>query len=459
MQEMVSMVIPCYNKEEHLGEMLQSVCAQTWDNIEVILVNDGSTDNTPQVIQSWLPNFQKRGYKVIVIDQPNGGVGAAVLAGLKRFGGAYFCAVDADDVLYPEYVSTLAGFLEENPDFEWASCHFEAFDGDQEELDRFNKPWSSGKVNNVKLDRPFSLESFLFRNITICVYLYMARSSYVHKCKVAEDFCTEPRTSQEPQLILPLIAGGGRLQAFPTVLYKYRQSSRGIYCFSSYAEAKRFEDGYARLIQATLKKVDVEERRRQKLLAMSEWYHMAALYSRAENYKAGDAEKERLLMLSAELLNRQFAPRISWKNIRDVGFFSMYRALEAQALEEPLPTVGENGEDVRCIGYGALGKKAQALLPKLAGTPLCPTELWDMAATPTSNYMGLRVIRPRWDSLQKNDIFLIFPLNEKLKSELKTLLREKGLCRVYSSLEIERYCAKLYLPWEWSGRAFGEGEA
>ena len=112
MQSKVSMVMPCYNKVDYIGEMFQSIVDQVWNNIELILVNDGSTDGTREVIAKWEPKFKERGYEVVIVDQENAGVCAAPKAGLERISGGYVSVVDADDMLAREYVSVMAGWLE-----------------------------------------------------------------------------------------------------------------------------------------------------------------------------------------------------------------------------------------------------------------------------------------------------------------------------------------------------------
>ena len=126
-QSKTSMVIPCYNKEESISRMFDSILAQEWDNIELILVNDGSTDGTRGIITEYEPKFLERGYEVVIIDQDNQDVAAAVRNGLLRVTGEYVCQVDADDELDPRYVSMMAGWLDEHLWYEWAA-KFEALD-------------------------------------------------------------------------------------------------------------------------------------------------------------------------------------------------------------------------------------------------------------------------------------------------------------------------------------------
>lgn len=99
----ISLIIPVYNVEAYLAECLQSVAQQTFDALEVILVNDGSSDGSAAVCQRFLAQYPSW----IYLTQPNQGVCAARKAGLARAKGEYILFVDADDVLGADYVSEL----------------------------------------------------------------------------------------------------------------------------------------------------------------------------------------------------------------------------------------------------------------------------------------------------------------------------------------------------------------
>ena len=88
---LVSIITPCYNGAAVIGRMIESVLAQTYDNIEYILVNDGSKDDTERVVLSYQEQFEKRGYRFLYVKQENGGLGAAINAGLRVFSGDYLC--------------------------------------------------------------------------------------------------------------------------------------------------------------------------------------------------------------------------------------------------------------------------------------------------------------------------------------------------------------------------------
>jgi glycosyltransferase involved in cell wall biosynthesis len=106
MQKLISAVIPCYNVEKHVAKCLESVLGQTYRNLEVIVVNDGSTDGTADVVGRYLSDGRVR-YK----EQANAGVSAARNAGIDAARGEYLAFADSDDHLEPEMYEKLHGTL------------------------------------------------------------------------------------------------------------------------------------------------------------------------------------------------------------------------------------------------------------------------------------------------------------------------------------------------------------
>jgi len=91
----VSIIIPCYNVEEYLKECLDSVLSQSLDDIEVICIDDGSTDSTPAILEL----YKEKDRRMTVIRQPNSGVSVASNAGLSLAQGEYVYLVDHDDIV------------------------------------------------------------------------------------------------------------------------------------------------------------------------------------------------------------------------------------------------------------------------------------------------------------------------------------------------------------------------
>ncbi len=122
---LVSVVVPYYNMGEFLPEALASVAAQSYAPVEVIVVNDGSTD--PLALQVW-DEMQAQYPQYRFVTQHNQGLGAARNTGLALASGEYFLPMDADNVARPEMLSHFVAALECNPDLAVATCFFLAFE-------------------------------------------------------------------------------------------------------------------------------------------------------------------------------------------------------------------------------------------------------------------------------------------------------------------------------------------
>lgn len=100
-----SIVMCCYNSELYLDRSIGSVLAQTYPNVELIVMDDGSTDNSYEKATLYIPSFEKRGYKLRVYRQRNQGPGYAAINGLKYTTGEFLSFLDSDDRLLPESIA------------------------------------------------------------------------------------------------------------------------------------------------------------------------------------------------------------------------------------------------------------------------------------------------------------------------------------------------------------------
>lgn len=99
-EELVSIILPVYNVEKYLERCLESIVNQTYRNLEIILVDDGSQDSSPQICDDWA----KRDARIKVIHKENGGLGFARNTGIENFTGQYVLFVDSDDYIALETV-------------------------------------------------------------------------------------------------------------------------------------------------------------------------------------------------------------------------------------------------------------------------------------------------------------------------------------------------------------------
>lgn len=109
---LVSVLINNYNYEQFLADSIGSVLAQTYSNIEVIVVDDGSTDQSIDVIKRY-------GDKIVPVFKANGGQASAMNAGFEVSKGEIICLLDADDLFLPEKVAQVVSLFQLHPDIDW----------------------------------------------------------------------------------------------------------------------------------------------------------------------------------------------------------------------------------------------------------------------------------------------------------------------------------------------------
>ena len=102
-QKLISVIIPVYNTAEYLTGCLDSVINNDYKNLEIICVNDGSTDSSPEILR----RYEKNDSRIKVIDVPNGGVSRARNIGLDNASGEYIAFIDSDDRVHRQYFSIL----------------------------------------------------------------------------------------------------------------------------------------------------------------------------------------------------------------------------------------------------------------------------------------------------------------------------------------------------------------
>ena len=135
---LISLIIPCYNAEQTLEKCLNSVIHQSYNNLEIIIVDDGSTDRTSEIYNK----FQSKDERIKILRQENFGVSKARNKGVTAATGEYICFVDSDDWVELDYCSQLYHLLKnENADIAIIEASYE----DENGKVIFNKPISKEK--------------------------------------------------------------------------------------------------------------------------------------------------------------------------------------------------------------------------------------------------------------------------------------------------------------------------
>lgn len=151
-QDLVSIIIPIYNMEKYLDECLVSVIAQSYKNIEIILINDGSTDKSFAICQKYADADDR----IMVIDKKNEGLARTRECGLCHARGTYFVTIDADDILELNYIEELYNCIKINH-ADICVCGFIFFKEEKEQKAPIeSKTETARKISNKRLRKRFN---------------------------------------------------------------------------------------------------------------------------------------------------------------------------------------------------------------------------------------------------------------------------------------------------------------
>jgi glycosyltransferase involved in cell wall biosynthesis len=213
-QPLVTICIPYFNLHEFLEETLDSIAQQTYSNLEVIVINDGSTQADAVAVfermRSRFPHFR-------FVEQPNAGIGATRNCGLQMARGEYFLPVDADNIADPHMVHRFVAGMQHNRDIAAMTCYFLAF---RESADiavgRFAyayKPTGGPRILGC-LQNIYGDGNAIFRTEAL---------------RAVGGFETDRDTSFEDwEVFVKLVNAGQRVEVLPDFLFYYRHRDTGF---------------------------------------------------------------------------------------------------------------------------------------------------------------------------------------------------------------------------------------
>lgn len=213
---LVSLICGGLNVEYFINQCFTSVLQQTYENVEFIFVNDGSTDSTKEVVENFIEEFRNKGYIFVVINQEN--IGFYPQSGIKVAKGKYICTLDADDILMPDSIQKRVFFLETNPDF--VAVRTNGFIVDENNLEDTSKPFV--KVEKEKLETNV-FEDLLYGRTNNWAGSYMVKSSELFKF-YQNKVVPMNRYGQNLQILMP-ITFNNKIGFIDEPLMKYVKNS------------------------------------------------------------------------------------------------------------------------------------------------------------------------------------------------------------------------------------------
>lgn len=208
----VSILILSYNQQDYIREAIDSALAQDYDNFEIIVADDASTDATPDIIRSYASSYPDR--VVPVLNRINQGITANSNSGLKKVSGRYFTHLGGDDTIEPGKLRTQVRRMETYPDLVLCAHQVEVFYEDEDK-------------------RPHLLQGLLttgegpdqlLRHGGLGALSVMVRTASIP----AHGFEPSLRMISDYMLWAEILAGGGKFVVLPEMLGRYRQHSSNV---------------------------------------------------------------------------------------------------------------------------------------------------------------------------------------------------------------------------------------
>ena len=210
---LISIIIPCYNGEEYLDRCFNALLNQTYNNMEIIIVDDGSIDRTAKIIEKYALIFKNKNIAFKNIKQKNMGQAAAVNNALKIVEGEFLVWQDCDDYYEYDALENMKKYLDNNKDMDFVRG--ESFSRDNEDLEKIIYHGKSKYPRITKIFDFFVFEkdSYMYPGV------FMARMKFFDKCIKNREIYTS-RAGQNWQLILPM-AYYGNCGYLNKVVYNY----------------------------------------------------------------------------------------------------------------------------------------------------------------------------------------------------------------------------------------------
>jgi glycosyltransferase involved in cell wall biosynthesis len=272
----VSIVTPVYNGETHLAKMLDSVLAQTYPDVEMILVDDGSADGTVRAAQNYSEKFEEKGYGYRIVRAEHKNASAAINRGLPFVSGEYLIWPDSDDYLEPESIRRRVDFLRQHPQYACVRSLSYYFD---EETGTRSEKADEQRGDLKKLDLFWDiLESKTF----VCCGCYMLRAKAFFEV-YPERRIPEYDVGQNFQMLLPFMYR----HKCPTIeeeLYgvAVREGSHSRTALTQAQEEKKYRD-YEKLLDDITENCGITDREsRERILCWKarRRYKIALKYGR-----------------------------------------------------------------------------------------------------------------------------------------------------------------------------------
>ena len=269
MEKLISVIVPVFNVENFIDVCISSLIKQSYSNIEIILVDDGSTDESGLHCDKWA-EVDKR---IKVFHQANGGLSAARNTGLNHASGEYICFVDSDDFVMEDYVKCMLQAIEET-DAELAIC-----DVTTSKWPALAKPITSNRILDAAECRAW-LDNLISREYVLMVVSW---NKLYKKELFANNRFEEGKLHEDEFMINKLVFNINKMVFVPLEEYVYRANASGITGKENEVNVAHLDviDAFTDRIDVSLENNDIGF---AKITVRNTMYKLADYYFKMENH-------------------------------------------------------------------------------------------------------------------------------------------------------------------------------
>lgn len=217
MKDKISVVLPVYNCEKYIDRCIDSIINQTYKNFEIILVNDGSTDNSLNLLKK----YKKKDKRIILIDKKNEGVSVARNIAIDRSSGDYITFVDADDYLEKDALETMINLIKKEKVDILRTTYYKI----KNDSIKFEKIIYNGKIKLTPLNKEKIIESILNQSLHCYLWILLIKRDVIIKNNIF--FEKELYVHQDIDYYLSLIINSKTIYFSDKLTYYYVYNESG----------------------------------------------------------------------------------------------------------------------------------------------------------------------------------------------------------------------------------------
>ncbi|MHC8352859.1 glycosyltransferase family 2 protein [Pseudomonas sp. RT4P38] len=265
---LVSIVAPCFNARKYLEDAIKSIFAQDYPNFEVIIVDDGSSDDSLALLKRLQQTYDFQLYS-----QPNQGVSAALNHGLRYAKGVYVSTPDLDDIMLPESVRIRAEYLDQHPNVGCVGALISYMDSDG---------------NTTKQQQRDQIHTYNFDQVLRgAVVIGAPVALYRMKAMRSADFYSPKLRVQDFQMTLRIARLGYEIHELPICMTRYRRHANNLSrkyrillqadleAIEPYVNHPGYQSARTKLVNKALKYAVVEDKKEAwQLLRSIPWRHL-----------------------------------------------------------------------------------------------------------------------------------------------------------------------------------------